>query len=235
MPLRPLAFTYSIVVFGLMSTLPADSPAPSGNDILAKVETGNARRHLTLTEYSGARQYTMQNERLGQEAAAAVLLRYRLIGGDKFTVVTRSGSVQLNGIIDKLLLSEAVASLPPENDRHQINAANYRVHLLGTESAAGRNCYVLALWPRIKSPFLIVGKAWIDAESFAVVRMEGQFAASMSVLVGAPRITEDYVEVHGFWLPGHVRSITSSLLLGPTLLDIQFSNYQVESDGTARQ
>jgi hypothetical protein len=42
-----------------------------------------------------------------------------------------------------------------------------------------------------------------------------------------PRIRE-FVEVRGFWLPGHVRSVASSLLLGPTELEILFSNYQLD-------
>jgi hypothetical protein len=234
MSFRPLAVAYSIVVCGLMSSLPADSIAPSGDEILAKVEAETNRRHLELREYSGSRQYTMWNGRFGQQAAAAVLMTYRRIEGDRFTVVTRSGSGQLNGIIDRLLSSEAGASLPPENDRHQISSANYRVRLLGSEAAGGRTCYVLALSPRIKASYLIAGKAWVDPVSYAVVRTEGQFAASMSPLVGAPRILEQYVEVHGFWLPGHVRSVTSSLLLGPTELDIQFSNYQLDRDAAPR-
>ncbi len=235
MSFRPLAVAYSMLVCGLMGSLPADSIAPSGDDILAKVEAEINRCHLELTEYSGSRQYRLQNGRLGQRAVAAVLMSHRPIEGDKFTVVTRSGSGQLNGIIDKLLSSEAAASLPPENARHQINSANYRVHLLGSETAEGRTCYVLALSPRFKVPYLVVGKAWVDAESYAVVKMEGQYAASMSVLVGAPRIAEEYVEVHGFWLPGHVRSVTSSILLGPTELDIEFSNYQLDQDAAPRR
>ena len=99
---------------------------------------------------------------------------------------------------------------------------------MGTEVTAGRNCYVLALSPRAKSRLLIVGKAWVDVVSYAVVRIEGQFAASYSVLIGAPRIVEEFIDVHGVWLPGHVRSVTSSLLLGPTELDIRFSGYQLE-------
>jgi hypothetical protein len=87
----------------------------------------------------------------------------------------------------------------------------------------------------MKTQYLIVGKAWVDAESYAVVRLEGQFAASMSILVGAPRITEEFIEVNGFWMPGHVRSVTSSFLLGPTELDILFSNYQLDRDSTPRQ
>lgn len=224
----------AIVVYALMSGLPADSIAPSGDDILAKVEAETSRRHLELTGYSGSRQYTMQNGRFGQGAAAAVLMTYRRIDGEHFTVLTRSGSARLNGIIDRLLSSESGASLPPEDDRHQISAANYRVRLLGSEAAGGRTCYVLALSPRIKASYLIAGKAWVDAVSYTVVRTEGQFAASMSPLVGAPHITEEYVEVHGFWLPGHVRSVTSSLLLGPTELDIEFSNYQLDQVAAPR-
>jgi hypothetical protein len=60
------------------------------------------------------------------------------------------------------------------------------------------------------------------------VRIEGQFAASLSALIGAPRITEEFVEVRGFWLPARVHSVTSSFLLGPTELNILFSNYQFE-------
>ena len=68
----------------------------------------------------------------------------------------------------------------------------------------------------------------MDADSYGVVRLEGQFAASSSILIGAPSISEEFIEVQGFWLPGHVRSITSSLLLGPTEMDILFSNYQLD-------
>jgi hypothetical protein len=67
----------------------------------------------------------------------------------------------------------------------------------------------------LRNRFLIVGKAWVDAGSYAVVRLEGQYAASMSILVGAPHIREEFIEVRGFWLPGHVHSVTSSFLAGP--------------------
>src|SRR5205807_5667931 len=141
----------------------------------------------------------------GKQASVAVLMNYRQVEGESYTVLTRSGSDKLNGIVDKVLASEAGASLPLENARHQITSVNYRVRLLGTEVAAGRSCYVLELAPKTKSRFLIIGKAWVDAATYAVVRIEGQFAASISMLVGAPRISEEFMEVRGFWLPSHVR------------------------------
>jgi len=35
---------------------------------------------------------------------------------------------------------------------------------------------------------------------------------SLSILVGTPHISEEFVEVQGFWLPAHVRSAASSFL-----------------------
>jgi hypothetical protein len=214
----------------LICGLTPDIPTPSSDEILAGVEGANTRRHVVLKEYSGSRQYTLQSLRFGKRAAVAVLMNYKDMEGERYTVVTRSGSNQLNGVIDKVLASEAVASVAPESARHQISAANYQARLLGAETVAGRACYVLELTPRMKSPFLIVGRVWVDTGSYAVVQLEGQFAASVSILIGAPRIREEFTDVHGFWLPAHVRSVTSSLLLGPTELEIQFTNYQVGGD-----
>jgi hypothetical protein len=219
----------------LTGTLTADTAAPSSDEILARLESENNRRHVLLKAYSGSRRYTLQNLRFGKQAAVAVLMQYRQLEGERYTVETRSGSDKLNGIIDKVLASEAGASLPLEKARNQITSANYRVRLLGTEVAAGRICYVLELTPRIKNRFLIVGKAWVDAGSYAVVRIEGRFAASISILVGAPRISEEFIEVRGFWLPAHVRSVTSTFLLGATELDILFTNYELDQDPASLQ
>jgi len=219
----------------LIPTRAASAAAPSSDEILSRVENENNRRHILLKEYSGSRQYTLQNVRFGKQAEAAVFMNYSQPEGERYTVLTRSGSDRLGGIIDKVLASEAGASLPPENARHEITSANYRVRLLGTEVAAGRSCYVLDLTPRMKNRFLIVGKAWIDTGSYAVVRIEGQFMASLSILVGAPLISEEFIDVHGFWLPGHVRSVASSFLLGPTELDILFSDYQLDRNSASLQ
>jgi hypothetical protein len=228
--LGPRVLGCLIAIGGLISPLTPASLAPSGDEILARIDCENNRRHVQLKEYSGSRQYTLQNSRFGKQAAVVVLVSYRQLEGERYTVLTRSGSDRLSSIIDKVLASEAGASVPREDARHQINSANYRGRLLGTEVAAGRSCYVLDLAPKLKNRFLIVGKAWVDAGSYAVVRIEGQFAASFSILLGTPSISEEFVEVNGFWLPARVRSVTSSFLLGPTELDILFSNYQLDRD-----
>jgi hypothetical protein len=210
--------------------LTAGSIPPSGDEILARLGSENNRRRALLKQYSASRQYTMRNARFGKHAEAGVLASYNHVDGERYTVVTRSGSDKLSGIIDKVLASQAGASLPPENTRYQITSANYRVRLLGAEDAGGRLCYVLELKPKIKSRSLIAGKAWVDTASYAVVRIEGKFAASLSLLAGAPHITQEFIEVDGFWLPWRVQSVTSSFLLGTTELEILYSDYQLNQD-----
>ena len=205
----------------------AETVSQTGDEILAKLENTNSRLHAALQQYSVLRRYTLHNLRFGKLATADVRMTYNQ--GEHCTVVSRTGSDKLSGIIDKVLASEDGASLSPEYTRHEITAANYRVRLLGTEVTAGRTCHVLELVPKAKAKYLIAGKAWIDSEDYAVVRLEGQFAASLSMLVGAPHLTEEFSYVDGFWLPLHVRSVTSSFLLGPSELDIFYSDYRLST------
>src|SRR5581483_9567612 len=76
--------------------LPED---PTAEAVLAKVELESDRRHAGLKEYSGSRVYTLLNQRFGKEAATTVFAKYRASEGEHFTVVQRSGSDRLNGII----------------------------------------------------------------------------------------------------------------------------------------
>ncbi len=208
---RPIQIGLGLLGLALAVSQPfvvclSGSVKDAGDEILAKVELEHSRRHELMPQYTGDRQYTLQNQRFGKEAAASVVMNYRQGEGEHYVVLKRSGSEKLGGIIDKVIASESNASLPAERTRHQIAPANYRARLVGTEITAGKTCIVLQLSPRIKAPYLITGKAWIDSDSYAVVRIEGQFAASLSALIGAPRITEEFVEVRGFWLPARVHS-----------------------------
>jgi len=205
---------------------------PSGDEILTRVETTNNQRELMLTGYAGSRQYKLQNLRFGKQAAVDVRMSYRQSQGAHYTVVARSGSDTLNCIIDKVIAQEKLANSPQENARHQLTPANYRVRLVGSEVINGSTCYVLELTPKVKDKLLIAGKAWIDTASYNVVRTDGRFG-SMSVLVGAPHVTEEFTEVHGFWMASHVRSISSSVLLGQNELNIYFSGYQFDQDSAS--
>src|SRR4051794_7901590 len=80
-----------VISQALIGNLMADSELLSGDEILARIESENNKRRALLKEYSGSRQYTMKNLRFGKQAEVAVLINYRQVEGERYTVTTRSG------------------------------------------------------------------------------------------------------------------------------------------------
>ena len=180
--------------------------------------------------YSELRQYSLHNVRFNKSASALVRMTSEPGQGKRFTISESSGSSKLINVIETLLSSEAEAGRPGKvRDHHKIDSSNYRATVLGTETVSGLDCWVLALTARARSKYLVNGTAWVDKESFGLVRLDATTAASVSIWVGTPRIVEDFAPVAGIWLPLHLVSTSSSLLLGESDLEIRHMNYQIQS------
>jgi hypothetical protein len=102
------------------------------------------------------------------------------------------------------------------------------VEVVGRETIEGRDCQVVNLKPKAKSTFLIRGKAWLDAKSFILVRLEGKPTASPSFFAGSPMIVREYDEIDGFAVARQSRARTESFLLGKTEILIQYSDYYLQ-------
>jgi hypothetical protein len=50
--------------------------------------------------------------------------------------------------------------------------------MLGTDSINGRAAYVIAISPKTQNKYLLRGKVWVDADEYAIVRIEGVPAKS---------------------------------------------------------
>ena len=205
---------------------------PSADEILAGISnTSAARRDST---YSGVRQYTIRNVRFGKSAMVRVRMSSLPVQGTFFTVEESSGAHRLTSVIEKLLASEAEASRPGKTAENEIGPSNYEARIRGTETVGRHECFVLELTPKAKSKYLVSGTAWVDKETYGVVRLSGTTAASVSLWVGTPQILEDFRPIDGVWLPSHLTSTSISMLLGESSLEIQFVDYQVTKAVTAK-
>jgi hypothetical protein len=200
--------------------------APRADQILGKVAENSALRHATA--YSGWRQYSITNQRFSKSASATVRITSEPGQGKQFTITGRVGSTRLLSVIESLLSSEVDAGRPRNAQAHEIGPSNYSASVLGGETVAGHDCWVVALTPKTKSKYLLNGTAWIEKKTFGIVRLEGTTAASVSQWVGTPHIVEDFTLVDGVWLPLHTVSKSNSFLLGESDLDIQYTGYEVK-------
>jgi hypothetical protein len=210
-------------LFAIMS--PAGASMPTADQILAAVAiTGAGRQDVP---YSGVRHYKLHNARFGKTAVVKVRMSSLPGQGAQFTVVERSGASRLTSIVERLLDTEAESSRPGKSHETGINPANYSARLRGSETMAGRDCFVLELTPKAKSKYLVNGTAWVDKETYGVVRLTGTTAASVSMWVGTPQILEEFSRIDGVWLPTHLISTSTSMLLGESGLEIHFLDYEV--------
>ncbi len=205
--------------------IPTVGSEPSNEEILVRVADSSLKARAA--SYSGIREYTLRSIRFDKKATVSAEVAYRPPTGKTYTVLERSGSARLAEIVGKLLAWEADASKPTKVADHEISPANYQAGVRGTETAAGRTCYVVDLTPKHKSKCLIKGTIWVDRKTYGVVRIEGSPSASVSIWAGTPHIQQEFSEINGVWLPVHTQATSSGLFLGTSELDVRYKDYHV--------
>jgi hypothetical protein len=215
---------------------PGVPPLLPANVVAAKLVATSARRSSQLRGYRATRDYHLQYRGLlgTREASMQVLATYTAPDKYDYTVVAQSGSrLLINRVLLKLLDSEREAL----RNRSQVDLspANYDLEALGIEilDSAGP-CYVLGVRPRKDNKFLYRGKIWVDAEEFAVVRMEGQPAKSPSFWIKDTDIDSNWQRLSGFWFIQHTRSVSHIRLGGTATLTIDYRDYQITAGGSAK-
>jgi hypothetical protein len=88
-------------------------------------------------------------------------------------------------------------------------------------------CYILSVEPLTKNKLLYRGRIWVDAEDFAVVRIEAAPAKNPSFWTVETKIEQTYAKVGGFWLPISNRSSRAIRLGGHAEFTIDYQDYQI--------
>lgn len=199
------------------------------NAIVQRMMKANALQSSELSGLDGKRWYHLQYRGLfgGRDASMEVLATYMAPDKRTFTVISESGSkLLLNRILLKLLESEQRALA--NKKKVQLTPANYKFELLGNEqSPDGSQCYILSVKARQPNEFLYNGKIWVNANDFAVVRMEGEPSKSPSFWIKDTEIQARWQKVGNFWFIAHDQSVSHIRMGGVATLTIDYGNYQI--------
>lgn len=216
---------------------PSPGPAPLSTEQVVHSLVGmNLLRAGRLHSYQGTRVYRAEYRGIGgsRQAEMIVEVKYLSPGTKEFTIRSEAGSALiLNRVFKKLLLGEQEALEAETLRRTALNEENYRFTLLGHEPASSGWAYVLSVEPKRKDKFLYSGKIWVDAEDFAVVRIEAVPAKNPSFWTKKAEILQVYEKVDDFWLPAYNRSETAIRLGGHAKLTIEYNDYQVRGPDPA--
>jgi outer membrane lipoprotein-sorting protein len=231
-----LSLLFSLGAWQGAAARPADAPAVqprpplSAEEIVNNLVRRNLERAQALGAYQGTRSYRVEYHGfLGtRRAEMTVEVKYRSPGTKEFTVLTETGSkLLIDRVFKKLLQSEKEALSEENQARVALNGDNYRFALAGSERLPSGLCYVLTVEPRTNNKLLYRGRIWVDADAFAVVRIEAAPAKNPSFWIKDTKIEQAYARVGDFWLPVSNRSDSAIRLGGHADFAIDYRDYQI--------
>ena len=196
--------------------------------IVERMIEHNKSQTGALKHYQALRHYDVEYRGFTGRIVAKmeVEANYNAATGKTLRIVSQSGSALLcDKVLKRAVESEREASQDKQSTA--LTETNYRFHLGGSESLAGRPNYILDVEPLTASKFLYRGRIWVDAAEFAVVKMETEPAKSPSFWIARTLIHYTSAKTDGFWLPEQVRSETKVRIGGTAVLTINYGSYTV--------
>ena len=134
-----------------------------------------------------------------------------------------------------MIEAEHQATAKGEHEQTRILPQNYDFRLIGQEAVEGRRAYVLEISPKTKSQFSVRGRIWVDAEDFAITRLEGSPAKNPSFWIHSVKVVHRYERVGKFWLPVSDQSRAIARVFGETDVAIEYFDYHINEERTSTQ
>ena len=202
--------------------------------VAAQVEVPSSRPELhTIVQ----RMEQAAQENRDQYKAYIVTREYRLFGGDQeksgskvvadisftppkskeFRITETAGSPRGENVVRHILENEQRATESGQAPGAVVSD-NYEFTTAGEESLDGHPCYVLGLTPKRKEKSLIVGRAWIDKQTFLVRRVQGEMAKMPSWWIKSVQVTLDFNDVQGMWMQTSTVAHADVRVFGPHTL-----------------
>jgi hypothetical protein len=199
----------------------------------------NALRTATLVDYTALRTYQVVDLQGKVHAEEVGRMEYRAPDQKTFVLASEKGSALVRRLaLNPLIASEIETAAGKQHHDSAISPANYVLEPLGEQQVGPHNCFVVRATPKRKDKYLFEGKAWIDVEDYAVVRIEGHPAKKLSFWIESADFVRQYQKIDSFWLPQRDVTFVQVRLYGKKALTIDHQDYtvnrSVSNESTAR-
>jgi len=203
-----------------------EAQVPSADEVVSRMIERDRERQAGIDGYTARRRYVLENEHYHKRAEMLVRMKCQKDGGKEFEVISSTGwSGARKHVFPRLLSAEVDASQAESRERSRIVPGNYSFQMVGAETVNDRRAYVIEVTPRTANKYLVKGRIWVDAEEYALLRIEGQPAKSPSFWIKSVHFVHTYTKQGPFWLPLSDDSVTDVRILGATELKIEYFGF----------
>ncbi len=208
-----------------VASAPSATASLAPDEIINRMEQRFERQIHTIGSYQDRRRYSVTHPLLGKPTYLLVEENFLAPEEKRFEVLERSGSAKVQtSVFSRLLQVERDTAPAVAREAVDLSRRNYNFQFEQYDESAG--AYVFQAEPRTSNPYLLRGKIWINAEDFAVQRIEGQPAKRPSFLVRQTTFVHEFAKFGDFWFPIHHRSESHLFLFGRAILEIDYFDYQ---------
>jgi len=205
----------------------------SGDVVISKTDAVIRARFENIQGYTVTEHYAVyRNGSTTPSAETTVLAIYEKSKGIRYTIISQSGSsIFQNRVIEPSLGAEKQIYDPTMRGQLMLTTDNYEIGVEAARSSIGtQDCVTLDVKAREANVYLINGKAWVDAKTYLLARVQGTQSKSSSLWAGTLLITRDFTNVNGFAMVTHEKIVAHNFLLGQTVEEIEYKDYKVVGD-----
>ena len=214
-----------------ISPLESGLQAMTGDELFRKLLEHNRIREERLRQYTTVRTYEVTNDQGKSYAREVVRVDYQAPDHKSFQVESEEGSAMVRSMVLKRLIeSESETASGRAHHDSAIKPANYEFNLLGEQDVGPYHCLLVEATPKRKDKYLFEGRIWIDAQDYAIVRIAGQPAKSLSFWITRADFVRQYQKIGEFWLPAQDETFVRMRMAGRKILTIQHREYAVNED-----
>jgi len=201
------------------------APSPSADEVIARMFARDVQRETAAGGYTGNRQYVLDNPGFDKQARMVVRVACGPDGTENFQVVSQQGWKSANLVLRKMLESESETSRPSVRPKTRVTSDNYGFQMIKVAPLDGRLAYVIDVTPKRQDVYLFRGRIWVDAEDYALARVEGEPAKITSIWIRSMHFTQEYRKSGEYWFPWSTTSIIEARIIGRTEVDIHHLDY----------
>ena len=228
--IRGFAAVSFLVAFAI-AALPAQELDYSS--VIRGIDAAVQARVDSIAGYTVTEHYAVYRNKDEDHPVAEMTVKttYKKETGKSYAIVSQSGSEIIRRLVlGAILDNEQRINQPGTREGSWLTSANYEMKLKpgGTERLDGRECLVLGITPKRKTPYLIEGTLWVDAKDYLIVQVQGTASKSSSVFTGPTQMVRQYATVNGFAMATHARATSDSFLFGQTIVKIDYQGYEIQ-------
>ena len=228
--IRAVAAVSFLVVLAI-AAIPAQEP--DNSSVVRGIDAAVMARIDGIPGYTVTEHYAVYRNKDEEHPVAEMTVKttYKQETGKSYSIVSQSGSEIIRRLVlGTILDNEQRINQPGTREGSWLTSANYVMKLKpgGTQRLDGRECLVLDITPKRKTPYLIEGTIWVDARNYLIVQLQGTASKSSSVFTGATQMTRQYSTVNGFAMATHARATSDSFLFGLTVVKIDYQGYEIQ-------